>query len=99
MGITQDARPAMPKNKKILLAAAVAAAMLPLAGCGSYSEAHNYNAPAPSANVTPAWTRIETPYHYNGIIRACVGVDGVYEDLANDNSVTVVPSDPACAKP
>lgn len=83
--------------KKILAAAAAAAtAALLLAGCGGYNEAHNYNAPSPAVNVTPAWTRIETPYHYNGIIRACVGADGVYIDLANDNSPVVVAHDPDC---
>jgi hypothetical protein len=81
-----------------LLAAAVAAVALPLlAGCGAYSEAHDYNAPSPSANIIPAWVRIEDPYHYNAIIRACVGKDGIYIDLANDNSVTVAANDPDCA--
>lgn len=86
----------MIPKRRLLAVSVAAAAVLPLAACGGYDEAHSYNAPAPAVNVTPAWTRIESPYHYNGIIRACVDGDGVYEDLANDNSVTVVPRDPAC---
>lgn len=89
----------MLKARRLVPLAATAAAVVLLAGCGSYSEAHSYNAPAPSSNITPTWVRIESPYHYNTIIRACVGRDGVYEDLANDNSVTVVPNDPDCANP
>ena len=84
------------RTKSLLAMATVVAALPLLAGCGAYSEAHDYNAPAPTRNIVPTWVRIEDPYHYNAIIRTCVGKDGIYIDLANDNSVTVATDDPDC---
>ena len=75
----------------IIIAAAI------LAGCGSYGESHNYNAPPPYANITGNWVRIESSGNYHTIIRACVGKDGIYLTQADNNSVTVVPGDPDCA--
>lgn len=86
------------RKRIAVIAGLVLATVLALGGCGAYGEAHNFNAPAPSHNVVPGWTRIETPYHYSTIIHTCYGPDGVYDTLANDSSVEVVPDDPACKK-
>ena len=68
-----------------------------LAGCGSFGESHNYNAPPPVGNIQAQWVRIESPGNYHTIIRACVGGDGIYLTQADNNSVTVVPGDLACS--
>lgn len=83
-----------PSIKQVTILAAIGIPIL--TGCGAYGEAHNYNAAPPASNIAPTWTRIESPYHYHTIIRACVSGDGIYIDLADNNSVTVVPADPVC---
>ena len=84
------------KKTAATIGAGVALA-LSLSACGAYGEAHNYNAPAPGTNIVPDWTRIETPYHYSTIIHTCYGKDGLYDTLANDSSVEVIPNDPTCS--
>ena len=69
---------------------------LSAAACGSYSESHDHNAPAPVRDVKPMWLRIDTPGLYHTLIFGCVGSDGVYENQADNNSVMVVGNDPNC---
>lgn len=77
-----------------------AAVVLALAvvGCGNFTEAHDYNAPAPKTNIIPQWVRIESVYHYGEVQRACVQGDGIYVSQNDNSSVTVIPSDPACRR-
>lgn len=84
--------------KKTALAAAGAAIVLTLAGCSNYGESNDHNAPFPSApDVTPSWTRIDSPSGYGTIMHACYGKDGIYTSHQG-TTVTVVPGDPECAK-
>jgi len=83
-------------TKRPAVIALAAASALALAGCGSFGESHNYNAPPPVSNIKAQWVRIESPGNYHTIIRTCVGHDGLYLTQADNNSVTVVPNDPDC---
>ena len=82
--------------KRTIVAISAVIAALALAGCGSYGESHNHNAPAPNFDIHAQWVRIQTPGNYHTIIRACVGKDGVYIDQSDNNSVTVTTNDPDC---
>ncbi len=72
--------------------------LLALAGCGSYGEAHNHNAPAIKTDVQLNWERLDSPGNYHTIIHACFGVNGLYLTQADNNSATVIPNDPMCAR-
>jgi hypothetical protein len=70
--------------------------MVGLAGCGTYGESHNYNAPAPYRTVNLRWERLESPGNYHTVIHTCFGKNGLYLTQADNNSITVIPNDPMC---
>lgn len=86
-------------RKRSAIAAAAAALLIgaSVAGCGAaYSEDHDHNAPAPGSDTTLNWVRIDTPYGYDTLIRACDHGDGYYASRDNAPNVVVIPADPAC---
>jgi hypothetical protein len=86
-----------PMNLRFKMAMGIIiAAILCLAGCGAFGEAHNYNAPPPYKNYVLHWVRLESPGNYHTIIFACHNADGIYLDQSDNNSVTVTANDPNC---
>jgi hypothetical protein len=48
----------------------------------------------PVVQRIPRWVQIDTPAGYGPVLRACLGVDGVY--VGEQGGVFVVPHDPEC---
>lgn len=85
-----------PRKPAVVVLAA--AAVLPLAGCGSYEAAHDFNAPTPARIFPGHWTRIETPGNFPSLVFECHGSDGVYAAMDNASSAFVVRDDPNCTQ-
>lgn len=58
---------------------------------------NNHPDTLPPSQRVPQWVQIDTPAGYGPVMRACLGVDGVY--VGEQGSVTVVPHDPECLTP
>lgn len=84
------------RSQRVIIATAIVASAIALAGCSAYDAAHNFNAPTPGQVVTGNWTRIETPGNFPSVVFECVGRDGVYQSMDAASSVEVVPDDPNC---
>ena len=81
------------------------AAILALAGCGSFASSHdnaqvNYEIKngqtLTSAGGSGNVTRIDTPGNFPAVVRVCIGTEGIYVAGDGGSSTFVVPYDPGC---